>query len=229
MAAAARDRVSGCDNAASSGALRSLHGEQSETGRERKSQISVQTFEGRDLEPVLELAFLVDAALGFDALLVEPTAACTHVQFKPSKTRMNRLTFLAVPLLRLDLAFFSAAGCFLPAYVFLRAESDLVIEVLPAALGALAAGTCFLTALVDDAALGGDAFEGALRPLEGFVVADLLVTAFVLDPGLATAFGTAFVAVLEVLEAGLFCSAKVKGRTETQLSRCSPLLHHRQP
>ena len=186
------------------------------------------TFVPRDVEAALELAFLVDAVLDFDALLVEPipVAACTRAQFKANKARMNRLTFLAVPLLALDLTFFSA-GCFLPAYVFLRAESDLVVEDLPAGL---AVGTCFLTVLADDTALGGDVFEeGALRPLEGFVVADLPVTVFVLDPGLVAGFETVFVAVLEVFEVGLFCSTKVKGRTETQHRRDLPLSRHRQP
>jgi hypothetical protein len=186
----------------------------------------VPTFVVRDVEAALELAFLVDAVLDFDALLVEPApvAVCTHAQFKASKARMNRLTFLAVPLLALDLTFFSA-DCFLPAYVFLRAESDLVVEDLPAGL---AVGTCFLTVLAE-AALGGAVFEeGALRPLEGFVVAALLVTVFVLDAGLVAGFETVFVAVLEVFEAGLFCSTKVKGRTETQHRRDSPLSRHRQ-
>jgi len=145
----------------------------------------------RDVEVALATAFLVDAVLDFDALLVEPTPVAA---------------FLAVPLLVLDLTFFSA-GCFLPAYVFLRAESDLVVD-LPAAFAGLAGGTCFLTVLADGAALGGDVFEeGALRPLEGFVKGDLPVAAFVLDPGLDAGFGTAFVAVLEVFEAGLFSFA----------------------
>jgi len=158
----------------------------------RQVQVRFEDFEVRDVEAALELAFFVDAALDFDALLVEPTPVAA---------------FLAVPLLVLDLTFFSA-GSFLPAYVFLRAESDLVVEVLPDVFGGLAGGTCFLTVLVDDKALGGDVFEeGALRPLEGFVVADLPVTVFVLDPGLVAGFGTVFVEVLEVFEAGLFSFA----------------------
>ncbi|SRR6266702_3817841 len=117
---------------------------------------------------------------------------------------MSRLTFLAVPLLVLDLTFFSA-GSFLPAYVFLRAVSALVVEDLPVGL---AVGTCFLTVLAVDAAFGGDVFEdGALRPLEDFVVADLPVTAFVFDPGLVAGFVTVFVVAVLVFEAGLFCSA----------------------
>jgi hypothetical protein len=115
------------------------------------------------------------------------------------------LTFLVTPLLVLDLTFLSVG--FLPAYVFLTAESARVVEVLPAGFVDLAVGTCFLTVLVDDTALAVDVFEdGALRPLTGFVVADLLVTAFVLDPGLVAGFATVLVvAVLEVFEAGLFC------------------------
>jgi len=142
----------------------------------------------RDVEAVLEVAFLVGAALDLDALVEVPTAA-----------------FLAVPLLALDLTFFSA-GSFLPAYVFLTADSDLVIEDLPAAFVDLAAGTCFLAVLVDGAALAGDDFEdGALRLPADFVVADLPVTAFVLDPGLVAGFVTVFVVVvLDVFEAGLF-------------------------
>jgi uncharacterized membrane protein YvlD (DUF360 family) len=142
----------------------------------------------RDVGAALELAFLVDAALDFDALLATPVAA-----------------FLAVPLLILDLTFFSA-GSFLPAYVFL-AVSDLVVEDLPTAFVGLAVGAGFLV-LVDDAALGGDVFEaGALRPLEGFAAVDLPAEVFVLDPGLVAGFVTGFAAVLEVLEAGLFSFA----------------------
>lgn len=119
---------------------------------------------------------------------------------------MKGLTFLAVPLLVLDLTFFSD-GSFLPAYVFLTAESALVVEDFPTAFVDLAAGAGFLTGLPADAALGGDDFEdGALRPLAGFVVVDLASTLFVLDPGLAAVFVTAFVgAALEVFEVGLFC------------------------
>lgn len=86
-------------------------------------------------------------------------------------------------------------------------ESDLVVDDFPAVFVDLAGGTCFLAVLADDAAFGGDVFEdGALRPLAGFVVAGLLVTAFVLDPGLVAGFVAVFVvAVLEVFEAGLFC------------------------
>jgi len=139
------------------------------------------------VEAALEVAFLAGAALDLDALVAEPAAA-----------------FLAVPLLVLDLTFFSA-GNFLPAYVFLTADSDLVVEDLPAVFVDLAAGTCFLAVLVG-AALGGDDFEdGALRLPADFVVAVLPVTAFVLDPGLVAGFVTVFVvAVLEVFEAGLF-------------------------
>lgn len=227
MGAAVRDTVSGCNNAASSGAPRRLHGEQSETGKQRRSRIDVPTFVVRDVEAALELAFLVDTVLDFDALLVA-AAGCTRAQLKHNKARMITLTFFAIPLLILDLTFFSA-GSLLPAYVFLSAESDLVVEDLHAVFGGLAVGACFLTVLVDDAALGGDVFEGALRPLEGFVVADLPVTVLVLDPGLVAGFATGFAAVLEALEAGLFCSTKVKGRTETQHRRDSPLLRHRQP
>jgi len=166
----------------------------------RQAQVRLVDFVVRDVEAALELAFLVDAVLDFDALLVEPAPVAV---------------FLAVPLLALDLTFFSA-DCFLPAYVFLRAESDLVVEDLPAGL---AVGTCFLTVLAE-AALGGAVFEeGALRPLEGFVVAALLVTVFVLDAGLVAGFETVFVAVLEVFEAGSFASSAILGVLGASLTR----------
>jgi hypothetical protein len=65
----------------------------SQTRIERRSCIGVQTLVVRDVEAALELAFLVDAVLDLDALLVEPApvAACTHAQFKPSKARMADL------------------------------------------------------------------------------------------------------------------------------------------
>lgn len=114
------------------------------------------------------------------------------------------LTFLVFPLLVLDLTFLSVG--FLPAYVFLTV-SALVVEDFPAAFVGLVVGTCFLTALVDDTAFAVDVFEGgALRPLAGFVMGDLAVTVFVLDPGLVAGFATVLVvAALEVFEAGLFC------------------------
>jgi len=145
----------------------------------------------RDVGAALELAFLVDAALDLDALLVElaPVAA-----------------FLAVPLLVLDLTFFSE-GSFLPAYVFLTV-SALVVEDFPTVFVDLAAGAGFFTGLPDDAALGGDVFEdGALRPLAGLVMADLAGTVFVLDPGLVVGFVTVFVVAVLVFEAGLFSFA----------------------
>jgi hypothetical protein len=114
------------------------------------------------------------------------------------------LTFLVLPLLVLDLTFLSVG--FLPAYVFLTAESDLVVEDLPAGFVDLAVGTCFLTALVDGTAFAVVFEDGALRPLTGFAMADLPVTAFVLDPGLVAGFATVLVvAALEVFEVGLFC------------------------
>jgi len=141
---------------------------------------------------------------------------------------VSRLTLLAVPLLLvLDLTFFSE-GSFLLAYVFFGADSVFVVEDFPAVLEGLVEGTCFLTVLTT---LGVEVFEdGALRPLVVFVVADLPVTVFVFDPGLATAFGAVFVVVvLAVFEAGLFCSATVTGSTEPFHERDSPLSHHQQP
>jgi len=153
--------------------------------------VRLTDFVVRDVEAALEVAFLVDAVLDLDALLVELTPVAT---------------FLVFPLLVLDLTFLSVG--FLPAYVFLTAESALVVEDFPAVLVDLV-GTCFLTVLVDDTALAVDVFEdGALRPLTGFVMADLLVTVFVLDPGLVAGFVIVLVlAVLEVFEAGLFSFA----------------------
>jgi len=157
-----------------------------------QAQVRFVDFVVRVVEPALELAFLVDAVLDLDALLVEPTPVAA---------------FLVFPLVVLDLTFLSVG--FLPAYVFLTAESALVVEDFPAGFVDLAVGTCFLTALVDDTALAVDVFEdGALRPLAGFVRGDLPVTVFVLDPGLVAGFGTVLVvAVLEVFEAGLFSFA----------------------
>jgi hypothetical protein len=85
-----------------------------------------------------------------------------------------RTYFLSCPLtgtgLDLFLGRFLASVCLLDGRVCPRRRRP------PCRFVDLAVGTCFLTVLPDDAALGGDVFEdGALRPLTGFVVADLLL------------------------------------------------------
>jgi len=140
-----------------------------------------------------ELPFLVDLAL--DALLaaVAPVAA-----------------FLAVPLLELDLVFFSDED-FLPAYVFLGAVSVFFAGVgLAAGFAGLAAGAAgFFIVLVEDALVGAVFEDGALRPAEILAVVALLVVVFDLDAGFVAGFGAVFVAgaVFEVFEVGLFSFA----------------------
>jgi len=140
-----------------------------------------------------ELPFLVDLAL--DALLaaVAPVAA-----------------FLAVPLLELDLVFFSDED-FLPAYVFLGAVSVFFAGVgLAAGFAGLAAGAAgFFIVLVEDALVGAVFEDGALRPAEILAVVALLVVVFDLDAGFVAGFGAVFVAgaVFEVFEVGSFASS----------------------
>jgi len=143
-------------------------------------------FEGRDVEPDLELAFLVGAVLAFDALLAAGVA------------------FLVVPRLVLDLVFFSE-GSFLPAYVFLGGSAFFVVGDLVTVLGV---ATDFLAGLVEPALADTVFDDGALRPEEDFVVVDFAGTAFAF--GLAAVFDGAFavvVVVFEVFEAGLFSFA----------------------
>ena len=144
MTAAKRDGVSRCDNAASSGALRRLQREQSDTNR-TENCIGVQTFVVRDVEVALEVAFLVDAVFDLDALVVElaPVAACTHAQFKPSKAR-RQTYFLSVPLtgtgLNLSLSWFLASVCLLDSVCPRRRR-------LPCRLCRLGGGGLFLNCL----------------------------------------------------------------------------------
>jgi len=151
-------------------------------------------FVERDVDPDLELPFLVDAVLALDVLLVAvPVTA-----------------FLALPRLVLDLAFFSGAT-FLPAYVFFGAAASVFFAVdgLTADFAGLEVAVGFLTVLAEGALVVRVLEDGALRPEEDLVaVVDLPVGAFDFDPGFVAGFEAVLVVGgFEAFEAGLFSFA----------------------
>ena len=119
---------------------------------------------------------------------------------------MSSPTFLALPRLVLDLAFFSGAA-FLPAYVFFGAASVFfAVIVLTAGFAGLEVAAGFLAVLAEDALVVEVFEDGALRPVEDLVVVvDLPVEVFDFDPGFVTGFEAALVVGgFEVFEVGLF-------------------------